>query len=77
MLFPTPAGSGKTKTLTSRVAYLVKHNGYMPENIIVATFTVKAAKEMKARLAKMLDEDVEKRMVIGTFHSIAVRYLVC
>jgi DNA helicase-2/ATP-dependent DNA helicase PcrA len=49
----------------------------MPENIIVATFTVKAAKEMKARLAKMLDEDVEKRMVIGTFHSIAVRYLVC
>ncbi|KAI9785576.1 MAG: hypothetical protein M1816_000387 [Peltula sp. TS41687] len=71
-----PPGSGKTKTLTARVAYLLRHNEYKPENIIVATFTVKAAREMKERLGVLLGDGLESKLVLGTFHSIARRYLV-
>lgn len=70
------AGSGKTKALTARAAWLLHHCGYKPTNIIVATFTVKAAKEMKERLAHMLPDGVEAKLILGTFHSIARRYLV-
>lgn len=69
-------GSGKTHTLTSRVAWLVDNVGYWPCNVIVATFTVKAAREMKERVAKALGEERAKRVVLGTFHSIARRYLL-
>ncbi|OBR09473.1 UvrD/REP helicase [Colletotrichum higginsianum IMI 349063] len=68
-------GSGKTHTLTSRVVWLVDNVGYAPTDIIVATFTVKAAREMKERIAKALGDDRGKRIVLGTFHSIARRYL--
>lgn len=68
-------GSGKTHTLTSRVVWLVQHANYAPSDIIVATFTVKAAREMKARIAKALGEELEKKIILGTFHSIARRYL--
>lgn len=68
-------GSGKTHTLTSRVAWLVDTLGYQPQNIIVATFTVKAAREMRERIRTALGGRRENRMVIGTFHSIARRYL--
>ncbi|KAI9888046.1 MAG: hypothetical protein M1823_000168 [Watsoniomyces obsoletus] len=71
-----PPGSGKTKTLTARVAYLLRQHGYRPENVIVATFTVKAAKEMKERLSKLLEDGLETKLILGTFHSIARRYLV-
>ncbi|ERT00348.1 hypothetical protein HMPREF1624_03719 [Sporothrix schenckii ATCC 58251] len=68
-------GSGKTHTLTSRVAWLIDQVGHMPSNVIVATFTVKAAREMKERIGKALGGGREKRIVLGTFHSVALRYL--
>ncbi|KAK6347202.1 hypothetical protein TWF696_007276 [Orbilia brochopaga] len=69
-----PPGSGKTRTLTSRVAWMLA-NGMSPSNIIVATFTNKASREMKERISKMIGGGLENRLIIGTFHSIAVRYL--
>ncbi|KAK8069764.1 ATP-dependent DNA helicase srs2 [Apiospora phragmitis] len=68
-------GSGKTHTLTSRVVWLVDHVGYQPCDVLVATFTVKAAREMKERIGKALGGGREKKIVLGTFHSIARRYL--
>ena len=68
-------GSGKTHTLTSRVVWLVQEAGYRPSDIIVATFTVKAAREMKERIGRYLGEECQKKIVLGTFHSIARRYL--
>ena len=71
-----PPGSGKTKTLTARVAYLINHHGLLPWNIIVCTFTIKAAREMKERIRGFVGEGIESRLVLGTFHSIARRFLV-
>ena len=68
------AGSGKTKLLTSRIAYLIQ-NGVKPRNILAVTFTNKAAKEMKARLGNILGENVVKYMWVGTFHGICGRIL--
>lgn len=68
-------GSGKTHTLTSRVVCLIDNIGYQPQNVIVATFTVKAAREMRERIGKALGDGRENRMILGTFHSIARRYL--
>ncbi|KAL0941861.1 ATP-dependent DNA helicase srs2 [Colletotrichum truncatum] len=68
-------GSGKTHTLSSRVVWLVDNVGLAPKDIIVATFTVKAAREMKERIGKALGDDQGKRVILGTFHSIARRYL--
>jgi DNA helicase II / ATP-dependent DNA helicase PcrA len=68
-------GSGKTHTLTSRVVWLVDHVGYQPADVIVATFTVKAAREMKERIGKVLGNNRENKIILGTFHSIARRYL--
>lgn len=78
------AGSGKTKLLTHRVAYLAKEAGIAPKNILAVTFTNKAADEMKERLRKLLrDQNIGTRRDfgfnigphIGTFHSICVRIL--
>ncbi|KAK4643530.1 ATP-dependent DNA helicase srs2 [Podospora bellae-mahoneyi] len=68
-------GSGKTHTLTSRVVWLIDQVGYRPEDVVVATFTVKAAREMKERIGKALGDGREKKIVLGNFHSIARRYL--
>jgi DNA helicase II / ATP-dependent DNA helicase PcrA len=68
-------GSGKTHTLTSRVVWLIDHVGYEPDDVIVATFTVKAAREMKERIGKTLSNGREKKIILGTFHSVARRYL--
>lgn len=68
------AGSGKTKLLTSRIAYLIQ-NGVKPRNILAVTFTNKAAKEMKERLGSILGENVVKYMWVGTFHGICGRIL--
>lgn len=68
-------GSGKTHTLTARVVWLIKEAGYQPSDVIVATFTVKAAREMKHRIGKLLGEECQKKIVLGTFHSISRRYL--
>lgn len=71
-----PPGSGKTKTLTARVAYLVNHERLQPWNIIVCTFTIKAAREMKERIRGFVGEGIEKKLILGTFHSVARRFLV-
>lgn len=71
-----PPGSGKTKTLTARVAYLLSHHRYQPQDVICCTFTIKASREMRERLAKLIGEKLESRLILGTFHSICRRYLV-
>lgn len=75
LLILAGAGSGKTKLLTSRIAYLIKNCNVRPRNILAVTFTNKAAKEMKERLGKILGEDVVKYMWVGTFHGICGRML--
>ncbi|GAQ07158.1 ATP-dependent DNA helicase srs2 [Aspergillus lentulus] len=71
-----PPGSGKTKTLTARVAYLLSHYGYQPQDVICCTFTIKASREMRERLAKLVGDEVQSKLILGTFHSICRRYLV-
>ncbi|KZM19532.1 DNA helicase [Ascochyta rabiei] len=70
-----PPGSGKTKTLTARVAYHVIHERLQPWNIIVCTFTIKAAREMKERIKGFVGEKLEAKLILGTFHSVARRFL--
>ncbi|KAF2794776.1 ATP-depentend DNA helicase-like protein [Melanomma pulvis-pyrius CBS 109.77] len=71
-----PPGSGKTKTLTARVAYLVNHERLQPWNIIVCTFTLKAAREMKERIRNIVGDGIVNKLILGTFHSVARRFLV-
>ena len=68
------AGSGKTRVITYKIAYLLEQ-GYEPWNILALTFTNKAAKEMKTRLEKILGEEIVKHIWVGTFHSICGRIL--
>lgn len=78
LLIQAGAGSGKTRTLTHRIAYLIASKKATPYNILAVTFTNKAAKEMRARVAKLLGEDAENRgfmPYMGTFHGICVRLL--
>jgi DNA helicase-2/ATP-dependent DNA helicase PcrA len=78
LLIQAGAGSGKTKTLTHRIAYLIATRRATPYNILAVTFTNKAAKEMRARVATLLGSDAENRgfmPYMGTFHSICVRLL--
>ena len=67
------AGSGKTRVLTSRIAYLVEEKGVYPSSILAITFTNKAANEMKERLSRMVDG--AEKMWICTIHSMCVRIL--
>lgn len=68
------AGSGKTKVLTHKIAYLMTEKNIKPWNILAITFTNKATNEMKERVEKLVGE-AAKDMWIGTFHSICVRIL--
>ena len=68
------AGSGKTRTLTYRIAFLLQEKNITPTDILAMTFTNKAAREMKQRLEKLLKHDLSK-LWIGTFHSILARIL--
>ena len=68
------AGSGKTRVLTMRIAHLIK-NGVDPFNILSLTFTNKAAKEMKERIAKVVGPSDAKSLWMGTFHSVFARIL--
>lgn len=69
-------GTGKTKTLISRIAYLVEHQGVNPSEITAVTFTNKAAGEMKERLdAHFHSKQITRAMTIGTFHSICLQFL--
>ncbi|MEW8973387.1 MAG: DNA helicase PcrA [Tissierellaceae bacterium] len=74
LLIMAGAGSGKTRVVTHKIAYLIKEKGVFPGNILAITFTNKAANEMKERAAQLLGENVDN-MWIGTFHSICVRIL--
>ncbi len=71
------AGSGKTRALTTRIAYLIQEKGVSPWNILAVTFTNKAANEMKSRILKLLGRENDDTAIpnVGTFHSICVRIL--
>jgi DNA helicase-2/ATP-dependent DNA helicase PcrA len=78
------AGSGKTRVLTHRVAYLIREKGIKPQNILAVTFTNKAAQEMKERIAKLIaindlqpaNYNLKSNLpIVGTFHSICGRIL--
>jgi len=78
LLIQAGAGSGKTKTLTHRIAHLIATHKATPYNILAVTFTNKAAREMRERVAQLLGQDAENRgfmPYMGTFHSICVRIL--
>lgn len=78
LLILAGAGSGKTKTLTHRIAYLVSEGHTQPSQILAVTFTNKAAKEMRHRLAYLVGHDENDRSFMpwmGTFHSVCVRLL--
>ena len=74
LLILAGAGSGKTKTLTTKIAYLIEHEHISPYSILAITFTNKAAKEMKDRLFLTVGNDV-KKLTVSTFHSFGLKLL--
>lgn len=68
------AGSGKTRVLTNKIAYLVA-NGYDPRRILALTFTNKAAREMRERIATLVGEELSSKLWMGTFHSMFLKIL--
>ena len=75
LLIVAGAGSGKTRVLTSRIAYILATEDIDPARILALTFTKKAAGEMKERIAAMVGSRRAARLVMGTFHSVFVRFL--
>ena len=68
-------GSGKTRVLTQRIAYLIAYEGVRPYQILAVTFTNKAAKQMETRVDDLLGEQATQGMMLGTFHSTCARIL--
>ncbi len=69
------AGSGKTRVLTHRIAYLITAENISPWQILAVTFTNKAAREMQERLDKLVGESIGKKLRVGTFHAVCSRLL--
>jgi ATP-dependent DNA helicase Rep len=69
------AGSGKTRVITRKIAHLVGDCGIAPESIAAVTFTNKAAREMKARVAELLSEERAQGLTVSTFHTLGMRLL--
>ncbi|MCI6758496.1 MAG: UvrD-helicase domain-containing protein [Bacteroides sp.] len=74
VLIVAGAGAGKTRVLTGRIAYILE-NGGEPDRILALTFTKKAAAEMKERIAAMVGDRKARRLYMGTFHSVFIRFL--
>ena len=69
------AGSGKTRVIINKIAHLIEHCGYLPKQIAAVTFTNKAAREMKERIARQVGEQRARYLWMGTFHSVFSRIL--
>lgn len=76
LLILAGAGSGKTRVMTARTSHLIRELGLSPRQIMVVTFTTKAAEEIKHRLARQLPAQQARELVAGTFHSIFYRMLL-
>ncbi|USG67321.1 ATP-dependent helicase [Brevibacillus ruminantium] len=76
LLILAGAGSGKTRVMTARTSHLIRELGLSPRQIMVVTFTTKAAEEIKQRLARQLPGGQARELVSGTFHSIFYRMLM-
>jgi len=75
LLILAGAGSGKTKTLTTRLAYLIGEVGIDPLNTLTLTFTNKAANEMRHRALSMIDSDTHTMPLLCTFHKFGLLFL--
>lgn len=75
VLIMAGAGSGKTRVLTHRVAYLIEEKNVNPWNVLAITFTNKAAREMKERVGNLLDPELARDVWVSTFHALCMRIL--